>query len=83
MSLILFILFILIEKIMTLQERLFSLRDENGELDFEHINALDIKRFNHDLKLLGVRSPQLRALAKELRNNASSFLSILPHQYHE
>lgn len=27
-------------------------RDENGELDFEHIEALDIKRFNHDLKLL-------------------------------
>ncbi|MBO4384878.1 MAG: nucleoside kinase [Clostridia bacterium] len=33
-------------------DRQFCPRDENGELDFEHINALDIKRFNHDLKLL-------------------------------
>ena len=33
-------------------DRRFCPRDENGELDFEHINALDIKRFNHDLKLL-------------------------------
>lgn len=33
-------------------DRQFCPRDENGELDFEHINALDIERFNHDLKLL-------------------------------
>ena len=33
-------------------DRQFCPRDENGELDFEHIEALDIKRFNHDLKLL-------------------------------
>ena len=33
-------------------DRRFCPRDENGELDFEHINALDIERFNHDLKLL-------------------------------
>ncbi len=33
-------------------DREFCPRDENGELDFEHIEALDIKRFNHDLKLL-------------------------------
>ena len=33
-------------------DRQYCPRDENGELDFEHINALDIKRFNHDLKLL-------------------------------
>ena len=33
-------------------DRRFCPRDENGELDFEHIEALDIKRFNHDLKLL-------------------------------
>ncbi len=33
-------------------DRQFCPRDEKGELDFEHINALDIKRFNHDLKLL-------------------------------
>ncbi len=33
-------------------DRKYCPRDENGELDFEHINALDIARFNHDLKLL-------------------------------
>ena len=33
-------------------DRRFCPRDEKGELDFEHIEALDIKRFNHDLKLL-------------------------------
>ncbi|MCR5808485.1 MAG: nucleoside kinase [Clostridiales bacterium] len=33
-------------------DRQFCPRDEDGELDFEHIEALDIKRFNHDLKLL-------------------------------
>ncbi len=27
-------------------------RDENGKLDLEHINTLDIARFNHDLELL-------------------------------
>ncbi|MBO6062301.1 MAG: nucleoside kinase [Clostridia bacterium] len=33
-------------------DRTYCPRDENGELDFEHIEALDIARFNHDLKLL-------------------------------
>ena len=33
-------------------DRQFCPRDENGEYDFEHLNALDIKRFNEDLKLL-------------------------------
>ncbi len=27
-------------------------RDEHGEMDLEHINTLDIERFNHDLRLL-------------------------------
>ena len=34
-------------------------------------------------RFIGVRSPQLRALAKELKNNAEDFLSVLPHRYHE
>ena len=34
-------------------------------------------------RFIGVRSPQLRAIAKELKNNASEFLSALPHRYHE
>lgn len=34
-------------------------------------------------RFIGVRSPQLRAIAKELKNNASEFLLALPHRYHE
>lgn len=34
-------------------------------------------------RFIGVRSPQLRAIAKELKNNASEFLMALPHRYHE
>ena len=33
-------------------DRDYCPRHENGDYDFEHINALDINRFNHDLKLL-------------------------------
>lgn len=79
MSLILFILFILIEiKIMTLQEKLFSLRDEK----YAAFSAKLIPTVPPD-RFIGVRSPQLRALSKELKNNASDFLAALPHQYHE
>lgn len=34
-------------------------------------------------RFIGVRSPQLRSIAKELKNNASEFLMALPHRYHE
>ena len=34
-------------------------------------------------RFIGVRSPQLRTIAKGLKNNASEFLSALPHRYHE
>lgn len=33
-------------------DRRYCPRDEKGDFDFEHIEALDIERFNHDLKLL-------------------------------
>ena len=33
-------------------DRRYCPRDENGQLDLEHLDALDIERFNHDLKLL-------------------------------
>lgn len=73
------ILFILIEiKIMTLQEKLFSLCDEK----YAAFSAKLIPTVAPD-RFIGVRSPQLRALAKELKNNASEFLGELPHQYHE
>ena len=70
---------------MTLQERLFSLRDENyAAFSAKLIPTVPADRF------IGVRSPQLRALAKELSKDSnnqtisqSSVLGELPHRYHE
>lgn len=63
---------------MTIQEKLFSLRDEKyAAFSAKLIPTVEADRF------IGVRSPQLRALAKELKNNASEFLGELPHRYHE
>ena len=63
---------------MTIQERLFSMRDETyAAFSAKLIPTVEPDRF------IGVRSPQLRAIAKELKNNASEFLSALPHRYHE
>ena len=63
---------------MTIQEKLFSLRDEN----YAAFSAKLIPTVSPD-RFIGVRSPQLRALAKELKNNTSGFFGELPHQYHE
>lgn len=63
---------------MTLQEKLFSLRDEK----YADFSAKLIPTVEAD-RVIGVRSPQLRALSKELKNNASDFLAALPHRYHE
>ena len=63
---------------MTLQEKLFSLRDEKyATFSAKLIPTVDPDRF------IGVRSPQLRALAKEMKDSAEFFLSALPHRYHE
>lgn len=70
---------------MTIQERLFSLRDEKyAAFSAKLIPTLPPDRF------IGVRAPQLRALAKELfkdSNNQtikqSHFFEKLPHRYHE
>jgi 3-methyladenine DNA glycosylase AlkD len=63
---------------MTIQEKLFSLRDEKyAAFSAKLIPTVEADRF------IGVRSPQLRILAKELKNNASEFLGGLPHRYHE
>lgn len=63
---------------MTIQEKLFSLRDKK----YAAFSAKLIPTVEADC-FIGVRSPQLRALAKELKNNASEFLGELPHRYHE
>ena len=63
---------------MTIQERLFALRDETyAAFSAKLIPTVEPDRF------IGVRSPQLRSIAKGLKNNASEFLSALPHRYHE
>ncbi len=70
---------------MTIQEKLFSLRDEK----YAAFSAKLIPTVPPD-QFIGVRSPQLRALAKELYKNSnnqaikqSDILGELPHQYHE
>ena len=63
---------------MTIQEKLFSLRDEK----YAAFSAKLIPNVEAD-RFIGVRSPQLRALAKELKDSADEFLAELPHQYHE
>lgn len=63
---------------MTIQEKLFSLRDEK----YAAFSAKLIPNVEAD-RFIGVRSPQLRTLAKELKDNADEFLAELPHQYHE
>lgn len=63
---------------MSIQERLFALRDEKyAAFSAKLIPTVEPDRF------IGVRSPQLRELSKELKNNAEEFLSALPHRYHE
>lgn len=63
---------------MTIQERLLALRDEK----YAVFSSKLIPNVSPD-RFIGVRSPQLRSLAKELKHNASGFISELPHQYHE
>ena len=70
---------------MTIQEKLFSLRDENyAAFSAKLIPTVEAER------IIGVRAPQLRALAKELYKNSnnqaikqSDILGKLPHRYHE
>ena len=69
---------------MTIQERLFALRDEG----YAAFSAKLIPTVAPD-RFIGVRSPQLRALAKEIIHsdnhtiNQISVLGDLPHRYHE
>lgn len=70
---------------MTIQEQLFSLRDEK----YAAFSAKLIPTVPPD-RFIGVRSPQLRALAKELMRDSNnqtikqlSIIGELPHQYHE
>ncbi|MCR5576643.1 MAG: DNA alkylation repair protein [Oscillospiraceae bacterium] len=62
------------------RERLFALRDEEYRaFSVKLLPTLDKET------VLGVRSPALRAMAKELSGTetAAAFLAQLPHRYHE
>jgi len=63
---------------MTILEKLFLLRDGK----YAAFSARLIPTVSPD-RFIGVRSPQLRMLAKELKNSSSEFLCELPHLYHE
>ena len=63
-----------------LQERLFAMQDESYR-DFQCKLMPTVARE----VVIGVRTPMLRALAKNLRGTreATAFLSFLPHRYYE
>ena len=65
---------------MTVRERLFALRD----LPYRDFLCPLIPTVPAET-VLGVRTPALRALAKELRDTpeAAAFLAELPHTYYE
>lgn len=63
-----------------IQERLFSLKDET----YRAFHARLIPNIPSE-RVIGVRTPQLRALAKEFAGTdaAADFLAVLPHTYFE
>ncbi len=63
---------------MTIQERLFALQDEKYADFSAKLNPILPREF-----FIGVRTPAIRALAKELRGTrtAEEFLKELPHKY--
>ncbi len=65
---------------MDIQERLFSMQDL-GYRDFQAKLMPTVDQ----AKIIGVRTPQLRAFAKELAGSpeAEQFLETLPHTYYE
>lgn len=62
------------------QKRLFALRDE----EYQAFTAKLIPNIPPE-RVIGVRSPAVKALAKELKNTplAEEFMQILPHEYNE
>ncbi|MGN0447198.1 MAG: DNA alkylation repair protein [Acutalibacteraceae bacterium] len=63
-----------------IQSRLWALQDEK----YKAFSSKLIPNISED-KIIGVRTPQLRALAKAVikENKAEAFLSSLPHDYQE
>lgn len=65
---------------MTVQERLFSMQDLKYH-DFQ----LNLTPGMSSENIIGVRTPELRKLAKEMikSGEAENFISVLPHRYFE
>jgi len=63
---------------MDIQKRLFELADT----DYKQFNSKLIPTVNHD-SIIGVRTPALRKLAKELYGTSDNFMETLPHDYYE
>lgn len=63
-----------------IEKRLFEMRD----LKYRDFNSRLIPTVDKE-KIIGVRTPQLRAFSKELvyRDDVSDFLNNLPHKYYE
>ena len=63
-----------------IRERLFALQD----LKYRDFSAKLIPNIPYDT-IIGIRTPDLRKLAKELAKTeqGSEFIKILPHKYHE
>ena len=65
---------------MNIKERLFEMQD----LAYRNFHSKLIPTVDKD-RIIGVRTPELRKLAKELKGTAEAeeFLSVLPHYYYE
>ena len=63
---------------MDIQKTLFEMRDEKYR-DFHAKLMPNIDKS----RIIGVRIPQIRALAKKIKNDAGDFLEKLPHKYYE
>ncbi len=64
----------------SIQKRLFALQDLKYR-DFQAKLTPGVEKE----KMIGVRTPELRKLAKELKgtNEAAAFLKVLPHEYYD
>lgn len=71
-------LFVKIGDVMEILEALFALQDESYA-DFQSKLTPGIPRE----RFIGVRVPELRKLAKQIKNQAGDFLYTLPHQYYD
>jgi 3-methyladenine DNA glycosylase AlkD len=63
---------------MDIQEQLLSLQDTK----YRDFHAKLMPNIDKNT-IIGVRVPQIRAFAKQIKNNSGEFLSKLPHKYYE